>query len=52
MGGSRGGAGRAMVESAFRFYLLYDKIYRDDILLHAYALGHPAGLIEYTQQHP
>ena len=34
---------KAKQEPAYRFYLLYDKVYRTDILAHAYALSKQKG---------
>ncbi len=34
---------KAKQEPAYRFYLLYDKVYRADILAHAYALSKQHG---------
>ena len=34
---------KAKQEPTYRFYLLYDKVYRADILAHAYALSKQKG---------
>jgi RNA-directed DNA polymerase len=43
---------KAKNEPAYRFYLLYDKVYRDDILRHAYRVSRASPLSKYFDTIP